>query len=144
MRILWSLDLEVGAINPDELLGSISIEHNGFILSDGPTFLDSWFRGLIQGYNCLREGMRRVEVDLVDEPHVLLFEAVGNGFCISYHNDLIPNVSLNDFYHALLDSSVTLLIKVEAESKNRDFTMIKPIIEFVREQRYSQLRSLPE
>ncbi len=131
MKISWTLDLEDGPVDPDDLLGKISLEHNGLIITDEITYLDSWFKGIVQGYQQLLTGQERVEVDLIDEPYLLLFEMQADGVQISYHSSYIESVSLPDFYQALTDAITELVTTVEADAINRDFTMIQPLMEFI-------------
>lgn len=131
MKISWTLDLEDGPVDPDDLLGMISLEHNGLIITDETTYLDSWFKGIIQGYQQLLTGKERVEVDLIDEPDLLLFEMHADGVRISYHLSYIESVSLPDFYRALTDAITELVAIIEMGAINRDFTMIQPLMEFI-------------
>ncbi len=131
MKITWTLDLEDGPVDPDELLGKISLEHGGLTITDKLTFLDCWFNGLIQGYQQLLTGQERVEVDLIDEPYLLLLEMKVDGVKIAYHSEHIESVSLPDFYQALVDAITELVTTVETEAINRNFTMIQSLMEFI-------------
>jgi len=84
MQIVWRLDVEE-PIDPENLLGDITLTDGQMSLGERDTYLDSWLDALIIGLKAVQAG-QRVGIDIPEEPEPLVFEPLGKRVRISYRN----------------------------------------------------------
>jgi len=99
MKILFNLDREE-KIDPNDALGDIIISSNNQQISVHSTYLDSWFSALIEGYNSL-EKHQNITIDIIEEPDLITFQALINGFKIIYGTQQITFKIIDDFSECL-------------------------------------------
>lgn len=116
MQILFTLDQDDG-IDLIDPLGDIIITNNQSTLSVESTYLDSWFDVLINGLNSLQNNCK-ITLEIIEEPKVITFEPVLEGFKISYGKEVLFFDNLNEFYQSLLKSAQEFLSQLKQTQKN--------------------------
>ncbi len=137
MNISFKLDRDE-RINPNDPLGDIQITDNHTLLSVEATYLDSWFDVLIDGYKSLKT-QKKVALEIIEEPEVIIFEPVLRGFKIKYGKKELLFDDLNDFYQSLLTSTQDFLFQLEQESENLpELPIIIKIRQFIKQSTVKQ------
>ncbi len=130
MKISFTLDREQG-IDPNDPLGDIIITNNQNILSVEATYLDSWFDVLIDGLKSLQNN-NKITLEIVEEPEVITFEPLLEGFKITYGKQTLLFSNLNDFYESLLTSAQAFLSQLEEKSENfSNLPLLSNIYDFI-------------
>lgn len=132
MKILFKLDQEEG-IDPIDPVGDIIITNAQTKLSVESTYLDSWFEVLIDGYQSL-QNQNKVTLEIVEEPNLITFEPVLEGFKISYGKQELFFKNLNEFYQSLLTSAQQLRFQLEQDQeKITNLPILSKITNFVQQ-----------
>lgn len=132
MKISFTLDQDEG-IDPNDPIGDILLTDGNIVLSVESTYLDSWFDVLIDGYKSL-QNKNKVTLEIVEEPEVITFEPVLEGFKISYGKQELFFSSLNEFYQSLLTSAKELLFQLHPDQENlTNFPLLTKIRHFIEE-----------
>ena len=140
MKILFALDQDEG-IDPNDPIGDIVITNAQTRLSVESTYLDSWFDVLIDGYKSL-QNQNKITLEIVEEPDVITFETVLNGFKVSYGKQKLLFSDLNEFYQSLLTSAKELLFQLDQSQENlSNFPLLIKIHDFI-EQSSTQQKSI--
>jgi signal transduction histidine kinase len=130
MKISFTLDQDEG-IDPNDPIGDIVITNAQTRLSVESTYLDSWFDVLIDGYKSL-QNKNKITLEIVEEPDVITFETVLNGFKVSYGKQKLFFSDLNEFYQSLLTSAKELLFQLDQSQENLSiFPLLIKIYNFV-------------
>lgn len=114
MNISFILDREE-KIDPNEALGDIIISNKQSEIEVKSTYLDSWFDVLIDGYRSL-EKQDNIILEIAEEPELITFSSIQNGYKISYSNQLIVFEYIEDFYQSLLNSTENFIKEFEQEN----------------------------
>jgi hypothetical protein len=140
MKISFALDQDEG-IDPNDPIGDIVITNAQNRLSVESTYLDSWFDVLIDGYKSL-QNQNTITLEIVEEPDVITFETVLNGFKVSYGKQKLFFSDLNEFYQSLLTSAKELLFQLDQAQENlSNFPLLIKIHDFI-EQSSTQQKSI--
>jgi hypothetical protein len=107
MKIAWRLDEEI-PLDPENLLGDITLSNGDTVLQERQTYLDSWLDALITGLQAVQGG-KAIRVDIPEEPEPLVFEPVEKGVRLSYRAMAIEVESVEAFHCALLLAATTFL-----------------------------------
>jgi hypothetical protein len=130
MKISFTLDQDEG-IDPNDPIGDIVITNAQTRLSVESTYLDSWFDVLIDGYKSL-QNQNKITLEIVEEPDVITFETVLNGFNVSYGKQKLFFSDLNEFYQSLLTSAKELLFQLDQSQENfSNFPLLIKIYNFI-------------
>ena len=130
MKISFTLDQDEG-IDPNDPIGDIVITNAQTRLSVESTYLDSWFDVLIDGYKSL-QNQNKITLEIVEEPDVITFETVLNGFKVSYGKQKLFFNDLNEFYQSLLISAKELLFQLDQSQENlSNFPLLIKIHNFI-------------
>lgn len=111
MKIAWYLDAEE-PIDPENLVGDITLSDAHATLHEHETYIDSWLDACITGLYAVQEG-KTICVDVPEEPHPLVFEPVDHGMRVSYRTMAISAESVAAFRGALLRAAAALLQQLE-------------------------------
>jgi hypothetical protein len=119
MKILFLLDEndENEVIDPNDPIGDITIISNHAQLSVKSTYLDSWFNVLIEGYNNLQE-QNKITLEIFEEPDLITFEPVINGFKIAYGRQELFFSNLDEFCQSLLTAVKEFIAQLERENSH--------------------------
>jgi len=107
MKIAWRLDEEM-PLDPEHLLGDITLSHGDTVLQERQTYLDSWLDALITGLQAVQGG-KAIRVDIPEEPDPLVFELVEKGVRLSYRAMGIEVESVKALHCALLLAATAFL-----------------------------------
>ena len=110
MKIAWRLDEEM-PLDPENLLGDITLSNGSTVLQEQQTYLDSWLEALITGLQAVQAGKAR-RVDILEEPDSLLFEPVEKGVRLCYRAMAIEVESVEALHCALLLAATAFLQKL--------------------------------
>ena len=139
MKILFTLDQDEG-IDPNDPIGDIVITNAQTRLSVESTYLDSWFDVLIDGYKSL-QNQNTITLEIVEEPDVITFETVLNGFKVSYGKQKLFFSDLNEFYQSLLTSAKELLFQLDqAQESLSNFPLLIKIHNFIEQSSTQQVQ----
>lgn len=139
MKILFTLDQDEG-IDPNDPIGDIIITNDQTRLSVQSTYLDSWFDVLIDGYKSL-QNQSKITLEIVEEPDVITFETVLNGFKVSYGKQKLFFSDLNEFYQSLLTSAKELLLQLnQAQESLSNFPLLIKIHNFIEQSSTQQVQ----
>src|SRR2546425_11642503 len=89
MKIEWHLDLGE-ALDPDNLLGDITLSDAQTRLEERDTYIDSWLVALITGLQAVQAG-QSISVDIPEEPAPLDFIPVSKEVHIAYRTSVLSN-----------------------------------------------------
>ncbi len=109
MKIEWQLDMGE-ALDPDNLLGDITLSNAQTRLEERDTYIDSWLEALITG---LQAG-QSISVDIPEEPAPLAFIPVGKGVHIAYRTSVLNVESLEELRRAVCIAAEALLRQMAA------------------------------
>ena len=107
MKIAWRLDEEM-PLDPENLLGDITLSNGPTVLQERQTYIDSWLDALITGLQAVQVG-KAIQVDILEEPDPLVFEPVEKGVRLSYRAMAIEVESVEAFHGALLLTATAFL-----------------------------------
>ena len=107
MKIAWRLEEEM-PLDPENLLGDITLSNGATVLQERQTYLDSWLDALITGLRAVQGG-KAIRVDVPEEPDPLVFEPVEKGVRLSYRDMAMEVESLEAFHCALRLAATALL-----------------------------------
>ena len=123
IKIRFILDHDQG-IDPNEPVGDIIISNAHSKLSDKSTYLDSWFDVLIDGYQALKSN-KKLTLEILEEPNLITFEPILNGFKITYGKQKLSFNSLKEFDQSLLTSAQEFLRQLEQDNLSNFFLLNK-------------------
>ena len=129
MKIVWRLDEEM-PLDPENLLGDITLSHGDIVLQERQTYIDSWLDALITGLQAVQAG-KAICVDIVEEPAPLVFEPVERGVRLSYRAMAIEVKSLEALHSALLLTASAFLQKLARVKGWERNTLLHNIRDFV-------------
>src|SRR6266446_7583071 len=112
MKIEWHLNMGE-ALDPDNLLGDITLSEAQTRLEERDTYIDSWMVALITGLQAVRAG-QSISVDIPEEPAPLAFIPVGKGVHITYRTSVLNVESLEELRRAVCIAAEVLLRQVAA------------------------------
>jgi hypothetical protein len=139
MKILFTLDQDEG-VDPNDPIGDIIITNDQTRLSFQSTYLYSWFDVLIDGYKSL-QNQSKITLEIVEEPDVITFETVLNGFKVSYGKQKLFFSDLNEFYQSLLTSAKELLFQLDqAQESLSNFPLLIKIHNFIEQSSTQQVQ----
>jgi hypothetical protein len=133
MQIEWHLDMGE-ALDPDNLLGDITLSNAQTRLEEHDTYIDSWLVALITGLQAVQAG-QSISVDIPEEPAPLAFIPVGNGVHIAYWTRVLKVESLEDLRRAVCLAAEVLLRQVAAVQGRESNSLINSIRDFVGKER---------
>ena len=107
MKIIWRLD-EARPLDPENLLGDITLSNGHTVLQERQTYIDSWLDALITGLQAVQAG-KAIRVDIPEEPDALVFEPVEKGVRLSYRALALEVESVEALHGALLLAATALL-----------------------------------
>lgn len=141
MNILFALDPADG-IDPDDPIGDITLTNGQTTLSIESTYLDSWFETLINGFKSLQIN-QKITLEIPEEPELIIFEPIVEGFKISYGKKALFFQSLNEFLQPLLLAAQEFLAQLDQNSRQKDsfpnLVNLRQFIEQSAEQRSQKL-----
>ena len=111
MNISWKINTDGtvgGEVDPDDLCGEITLEHKGFIIHDGLTYLENWFECFVNVIETASQCGKH-EYDLVSEPDPLEFEFRRGEFDLSYRNQTLVGIKNSDFEKSVVKSGMELV-----------------------------------
>ena len=129
MKIAWRLDEEM-PLDPENLLGDITLSNESTVLQERQTYLDSWLDALITGLQAVQAGKAR-RVDILEEPDSLLVEPVEKGVRLSYRAMAIEVESVEALHDALLLAATAFLQKLAGVEGWERHTLLHGIHDFV-------------
>lgn len=133
MKIEWHLDMGE-ALDPDNLLGDITLSDAQTRLEEGDTYIDSWLVALIAGLQAVQAG-QSISVDIPEEPAPLAFILVGKGVHIAYRTRVLKVESLEELRRAVCLAAEALLRQVAAVQGGGSNPSIHSIRDFVGKER---------
>jgi len=105
MQIIISLDpIDINdplAIDP---VGSIAMISGQTKLTESAVYVDSWLKAIAAGISEIRKSSR-AEIDLIEEPHRLIFESEDNSIRISFKSQFVVAKSLQEIEIALAEAT---------------------------------------
>jgi hypothetical protein len=110
MKITWHLDEEM-PLDPENLLGDITLSNGHTVLQEQQTYIDSWLDALITGLQAVQAG-KAIRVDILEEPDALVFEPVEKGVRLSYRALALDVESVEALHDALLLAATAFLQKL--------------------------------
>ena len=110
MKITWHLDEEM-PLDPENLLGDITLSHGHTVLQERQTYIDSWLAALITGLQAVQAG-KAMRVDILEEPDALVFEPVEKGVRLSYRALALEVESVEALHDALRLAATAFLQKL--------------------------------
>jgi hypothetical protein len=138
MKILFILDQDEG-IDPHDPVGDIIITNGHSKLSVESTYLDSWFDILIDGYQSLKNDQKNT-LEILEEPDLITFEPVLDGFKISYGKQELFFKNLNEFYQSLLTSAQEFLRQLnQDQDKPSKSSLLNKIANFIQQANLKEL-----
>jgi hypothetical protein len=133
MKIEWHLDMGE-ALDPDNLLGDITLSDAQTRLEERDTYIDSWLEALITGLQAVQAG-QSISVDIPEEPAPLAFIPVGKGVHIAYRTSVLNVESLEELRRAVCIAAEVLLRQVAAVQGGESNPPINSIRDFVGKER---------
>src|SRR5262249_44832383 len=133
MKIEWHLDMGE-ALDPNNLLGDITLSDAQTRLEERDTYIDSWLQALIAGLQAVQAG-QSISVDIPEEPAPLVFIRVGKGVHIAYPTGVLNVESLEELRRAVCIAAEVLLRQVAAVQGGESKPPINSIRDFVGKER---------
>src|SRR5262245_32838875 len=133
MKIEWHLDMGE-ALDPDNLLGDITLSNAQTRLEERDTYIDSWLEALITGLQVVQAG-QSISVDIPEEPTPLAFIPVGKGVHIAYRASVLNVESLEELRRAVCIAAEALLRQVATAQGGERNPPINSIRDFVGKER---------
>ncbi len=124
---MWAIEDE--KIDPDSLVGDISIVSANGQIVEHAVYLDDWYDSLIEGISALREGSF-IESDLVSEPSHLSFKFHNGCVNIGYKGSYV-NTSLEVLEVVVYQSGKKLVEFFRENNPSADMQPLKKLIEFL-------------
>ncbi|HWM95038.1 MAG TPA: hypothetical protein VN493_30060 [Thermoanaerobaculia bacterium] len=138
MTIKLALDREYGRLELDALLGRIEIADGFGIIEARCTYIDSWLDALIRGLQAIR-AKSCVVIDLVDEPHALVFEILDGSIMIAYKNMRVSAGSIESFTRSLEAAASSFLEMILVDIGNETSELTEGIRKFVEESKNPEI-----
>ncbi len=129
MKIAWHLD-EEEPIDPENLLGDITLSDAHATLHERATYIDSWLEACITGLHAVQK-RKTICVDVPEEPHPLVFEPVDHGMRISYRTMAINVESVEAFRNALWRAAAALLQQLNGVAGWEQNPLLQSLRDFV-------------
>ncbi len=129
MKITWHLDVEE-PLDPENLLGDITLTSEQMSLGERDTYLDSWLDALITGLKAVQAG-QRVRIDIPEEPEPLVFEPVGKRVRMAYRTMALEAESIEELHSALRLAAQEFLQTLAAVEGGDSTPLLSSIRDFV-------------
>jgi hypothetical protein len=98
-------------LDPENLLGDITLSNGHTVLQERQTYIDSWLDALITGVQAVQAG-KAIRVDIPEEPDALIFEPVEKGVRLSYRALALEVENVEALHDALQLAATAFLQKL--------------------------------
>ena len=129
MQIEWRLEMGA-ALEPENLVGDITLSEAQTSFGERDTYIDSWLEALITGLQAVQMGQRRC-VDIPEEVAALVFTPVDQGVQIAYRTMVLHVESIDELQRAVYVAAQALLQRLATVEGWETNPLLRGIGDFV-------------